>query len=183
MDIARVYTICKEMMIQRGYTDVVTKNMNEHTEYLEAFDRNATEQEDDFTSTSNKIAIIFSHHSKLGVKLIIPLLKFMENNDYKRGIIIYINITSKSIKATSSSSILVELFHHEELMFNITKHVLFPKHIKLSKEESTEFKKKHGSLFPIIKSTDPVARFYFFQKGDIIKIVHKSGFVSYDIVR
>ena len=83
-----------------------------------------------------------------------------------------------------------ELFTIDELQYNITTHRLVPLHIKLSEKEASIFKKKYGLKFPVILTTDPISRFYNFQRGDVIKIIRKDkscsdsqSFITHRIVR
>lgn len=77
----------------------------------------------------------------------------------------------------------IELFNYNELMYNITKHHLVPKHTKLSSEERLSFVSTYGDNIPIIKKTDPVSRYWCFKPGDIIRINRNDGTISYRIVR
>lgn len=74
----------------------------------------------------------------------------------------------------------IEIFHISEVKFNITKHSLACLHSKVEDAKTLELLKKYSpEQFPKIKSTDPMARFYGFRPGDIIKVVRKNGFVMY----
>ena len=81
----------------------------------------------------------------------------------------------------------IELFYVDELQYNITKHYLVPKHeiaYKKGTKEYTVFKKKYmADNFPVILKTDAVARFFAFQKGDIIKVTRPNGIITYRIVK
>ena len=77
----------------------------------------------------------------------------------------------------------IELFPLESLRYNITKHRLVPKHTQLSKSESKKFKDAYGVKIPILLRTDPIVRFYDFQKGSVIKIERPYGLISYRIVK
>jgi DNA-directed RNA polymerase subunit H (RpoH/RPB5) len=74
----------------------------------------------------------------------------------------------------------IELFESRQLRYNITKHELVPKHIRLSDEEALPFKKEK---YPILKHDDPVAKFYGFEKNNIIKIIRSGGYICYRIVK
>jgi len=108
---------------------------------------------------------------------------------YKMGMNHCIAIYSDSITPMAkkfikdSLDIKIELFCQDELQFNITKHRLVPPHIKLTDEEGKQFKKKYGLKHPVILTSDPVARFYNFKRGDIIKIVRPGGYITYRIVK
>ena len=79
--------------------------------------------------------------------------------------------------------ITIELFDEKTLRYNITKHRLVPQHTPLTKTESMEFRKKYGVKLPVILKSDPIAHFYNFQKGDIIRIDRPDGYVSFRIVK
>ena len=99
-----------------------------------------------------------------------------------------------------SHDIKLELFSHEELQTNITEHRLQPIFERLSDEDADEFKKKYRSVttknedgevvktfgspkISIMLHTEPVARFYGYNRGDIIRIYRKTGYITYRIVR
>jgi DNA-directed RNA polymerase I, II, and III subunit RPABC1 len=120
------------------------------------------------------------------IKEYISLLNKMNMN---HCIIVYIDtVTSMTKKLVANSvDIKIELFTEDELQYNITKHRLVPEHILLSEEESNEFKEKFGSRHPAILGTDPIARFYNYKRGDVVKIVRSTGegkrFITYRIVK
>ncbi len=61
--------------------------------------------------------------------------------------------------------------------FDITKHVLVPKHTKLSEKESERILKKHNitkEQLPKILKKDPAIKGLDVSEGDIIKIIRKS---------
>lgn len=68
----------------------------------------------------------------------------------------------------------LQYFHIKNLLFNPTKHVLVPKHTKLSPEEvSTVMEKyliKGKNQFPYIFHSDPIARWMGLKQGDVVQI-------------
>lgn len=68
----------------------------------------------------------------------------------------------------------IQIMWCKQLQFNITRHTLVPKHIKCGQEEVEELLKKYmlvsKTQLPILLRDDPVARYYNFKSGDIIKI-------------
>ena len=100
-------------------------------------------------------------------------------------IIVYTDCVTPMAKKliTDSVDIVLEVFHIDELQYNITQHRLVPQHIKIPDNEIKEFKKTYGMKIPIILKTDPIARFYRYQRGDIIKVIRNNGYVTYRIVK
>ena len=67
---------------------------------------------------------------------------------------------------------IMEIFRENELLVNITRHVLVPRHVLLTKEQKEEVLQTHKCTelqLPRIKKHDPVARYYGLQKGQVIK--------------
>lgn len=62
------------------------------------------------------------------------------------------------------------LFNEEELVFNITKHFMTPKHEILSKEKTKEFKQAFKAPQQI-SICDPVVKYYGWDVGNIVSIV------------
>jgi len=132
-----------------------------------------------------KICVILSVIPKFNVDRIEECISFINKLDIKHAIIIYAdNITSVAKTMVENlKDIKLELFNIDELQYNITKHKLVPKHTKLTDEEATIFKKTQGIKFGSILRTDPISRFYGYERGDIIKVTRTGGIVTYRIVR
>lgn len=106
---------------------------------------------------------VFEKYNDDNIKIII-LMKAKENSV----------ITKELSKPTYRN---VELFIQKYMTFNITKHILVPKHEILTKEEEDELLKKYNTIkanLPKILQTDPIARYYNMQPGQICKIIRKS---------
>ena len=67
-----------------------------------------------------------------------------------------------------------EIFYFDELVFNITQHVLVPKHELLTVEETKLFLEKFGKKVPFIKTTDKVCRYYNGKIDQVFRIFRKS---------
>lgn len=84
----------------------------------------------------------------------------------------------------------VEVFLRKNLVFNITHHVLVPKHSILTKEEEKELLDKYyttkGKL-PKLAKTDPIAKYYGMKPEQVCKIIRKSPevgeYIYYRLVR
>jgi DNA-directed RNA polymerase subunit H (RpoH/RPB5) len=169
MNFIKVKATCVEMLTQRGYTNI--KNIEDVMEAK----RNDGE----------KVCIIFSEVQKVGVKIIMEYLGYMDKNKYRHGIIVYMyTLTPKAKKAIEDpGNKIIELFKSKELMYNVTTHVDVPKHSRLSQHDACTFKETNGVNFPGIRMTDVISRFYAYQKGDVIRIGEDNEYISYCIVR
>ncbi len=171
--IKKAFEICIEMLTQRGF-------------HIHDYDNErilAGKGEDD------RICAFLSETSKLNVDMIQEIMGMLNEMKVKHGILIFNDnptpVARKIIEENKDMEI--EVFHMDELQYNITKHVLVPRH-EIAFENNTpdckEFKLKYGAdKYPIISKSDPVTRFYNFHRGDIIRVYRKNGFITYRIVK
>lgn len=120
----------------------------------------------------------------------------MRDEDVRRAIIVLIGpMTSFARQAIAEMApkYILETFNETELMVNITEHVLVPKHILLKPEvrgaaetcmcrhvshvaqEKLELLRRYNlkeTQLPRIQISDPVARYYGLQRGQVRCIVH-----------
>ncbi|GJN07032.1 hypothetical protein PR202_ga24821 [Eleusine coracana subsp. coracana] len=71
----------------------------------------------------------------------------------------------------------VDTFQITELLVNITKHVLKPKHEVLTEEEKSKLLKEYNvkdSQLPRMLESDAVARYYGLGKGTVVKVIYDS---------
>jgi DNA-directed RNA polymerase I, II, and III subunit RPABC1 len=134
-----------------------------------------------------RILVYFVNTSKVSVNIITDdVIGFFSLILVYKGII---TSFAKQFITTDINGIIVQVFSEKELCFNVTKHILVPKHELLSREEKIDVlnlyntKAKH---FPNILCTDPVSKYYGFVPGDLIKISRNSltvgVYVSYRFV-
>ena len=77
----------------------------------------------------------------------------------------------------SDAKIHLEFFQVKELIVNITKHELVPKHELLEDEEVDKLLQRYRcrlSQLPKILVTDPVAKYYGLRRGQVVRILRKS---------
>ena len=133
-----------------------------------------------------KMIMFLSNVPKFNVKCMSEYISITNEFGIKHLLIVYKEgVTASTKKAIEQlqDDIYVELFAEENLQFNITKHRLQPVFQRLEEDESKEFKLKYGLKFPIMKKDDPIASFYDYRKGDIIRIIRKTGIIDYRIVK
>lgn len=172
MESENVLLTCIEMLQQRNYTDI---------EQMDNIFSIYAKKPDD-----KRVCIVFHKQSKFNVAHVQEYTSRMKHEGIDHIIIIIQNTVTPMAKKVieNSCEIDIELFVRDELVFNITKHVLVPEHIKLDDSSASSIRKKFGTTLPVLSRNDPVSRFYGYKRLDIIKIVRKkTGFIAYRIVR
>lgn len=124
----------------------------------------------------------------VGIKQMRAFAHTIASNNYSVGIFITVNPLTPSatkIIPTVLPSI-IETFTETDLLVNITRHELVPKHILLSKAEKKALLERYRlkeSQLPRIQMADPVAKYLGLRKGQVVKIIRKSEtsgrYVSY----
>lgn len=188
-----------EMLRDRGYmvdqSDVEQEEQDFYEKHGNSPQRDAltllVQKRDDPTE---QIFVFWPADPKVGVKPIKRYMERMNEEDVKRAIlVVQQNLTAFARQALSeiqsAEGLTIEQFQEAELLVNITKHVLVPQHIVLTKEEKTillqRYKMKESQL-PRIQLSDPVARYYGLSRGQVVKIIRPSEtagkYVTYRMV-
>eukprot|EP00899_Mesostigma_viride_P010127 jgi/Mesvir1/19115/Mv12858-RA.1 len=143
---------------------------------------------------ADKIFVFFPEEAKVGVKTIKQYAEQMTRESVMSAILVVqqgltpfartclaeFNATKRSSDEDGGGSLKqfrLEVFEENELLFNLTKHYLVPKHYLLTPEEEQHllhrYKVKKEQL-PRMQVTDPVARYYGMHRGNICKIIRAS---------
>lgn len=106
---------------------------------------------------------------------------FCAEHNYKVGVFVTKASLSPAARRTmgagSSVYTTLEAFLEEDLLVNITKHELVPKHNPLSKEEKIALLKRYHlkeTQLPRILQKDPIARYLGLRRGQVVKIIRDS---------
>lgn len=167
----KAYEICHEILQQRNYS-IIDKD-----------DERIFASKPD----GSKMCVFISNSARFNVETIHEYISMMSKMEINHSIIVYQDTVTPVAKKIieESTDLNIELFHVNELQYNITKHYLVPNHQIMFKKNTVgciNFKKKYSSKFPLLQKNDPVGRFYGFESGDIIKITRDDG-IMFRIVK
>ena len=186
----RCAQVAKAMLYSRGYTKV-EGNVYNFSE-IESAMSNTTPILTGSCSNRcrDNTVIYFFSEVKIGVKLVRDLIEKVGPDAN------YMHIVLVSVQGGTSSRPVhkmdnIEFITYKQIVFNITNHILVPKHTFIDKEQASvimdSFVAKPEN-FPVMLSTDPIAVFCNFQIGDLIQIERNSmggvteGGVTYRMV-
>lgn len=88
-------------------------------------------------------------------------------------------ITQNNLKSMNAVGVPIEVHLLGRLQFNITKHVLVPKHEVIRDKSEVQrvlemYSLKSKFQLPIIMRSDPIARYYGMKNGDLVRITRSS---------
>jgi DNA-directed RNA polymerase I, II, and III subunit RPABC1 len=115
------------------------------------------------TANCGTIWVEFCQDTSVGIKQLRTFAHHIVGNSFHTGIFITtVAVTPSALKIIPTiMPTVLEVFHEQDLMVNITRHELVPKHVLLSKEEKTALLDRYRvkeSQLPRIQQSDPVAK-------------------------
>jgi DNA-directed RNA polymerases I, II, and III subunit RPABC1 len=130
---------------------------------------------------NDQIYVFFPEEAKgksVGVKPITAKVDRMERDRIDRAImILQTGLTPHAKQAVERLSagqrLRMEVFFENELLVNITRHILVPTHEVMSEEDKRALLKRYKlkeSQLPRIQRSDPIARYYGLVPGMVVKI-------------
>ncbi|KAL8270759.1 hypothetical protein Esti_005314 [Eimeria stiedai] len=121
-----------------------------------------------------KVIVYFADETKkTGVKPIRELTERMEERNIHRAILVTQNVLTAFAKdaiAEAAPRHIIEFFMESELLVNITKHELVPKHVPLTPEEKQQLLQRYRVKevqLPRIQVADPVSRYFGLARGQL----------------
>ncbi|KAG1664252.1 hypothetical protein FOA52_003506 [Chlamydomonas sp. UWO 241] len=181
----RIRKTCLEMLKDRGYLVSEEELALSKDAFRDRFGENP--RQEDLTilvprqdDPTEQIFVFYPEEVKVGVKTIKVVAERMKAENVTRAVmVIAANLTpfAKQVLLDLQPRLNIEQFTENELLVNITKHVLVPEHRILQKEEKQvlldRYKVKETQL-PRIQHSDPVARYLGLQRGEVVRIVRPS---------
>ena len=146
---------------------------------IEKYKEPVTSRNPDPSSSIGSVWVEFSGDESVGIKQVRKFVHHLDTQNYHTGIFISSgSITPAAVKLLPAiKPIEVELFSESDLLVNITRHELVPKHVLLSVEEKKALLERYRvkeSQLPRIQQNDPVARYLGLRRGQVVKIIRKS---------
>lgn len=159
-----IYNTLFEMMNDRGFSAEKSIKTN-----IEIIDFDIT-----FENKNSKYLICYINNDKVGINHIKAVIEKLESENCKNVIIIHsLIVTSFAKQFLESSEYNIEMFHENELLKNITKHYLVPKHKLLDKEDIKKLLRQlqiKSCHLPKVKKSDPISRYYGAKENDVFEI-------------
>ncbi|PFH36341.1 DNA-directed RNA polymerase II RPB5 [Besnoitia besnoiti] len=195
----RARKTCCDMLQDRGYIVSAQEKNESWNDFLHRFQENECNRSRMLLIAShkvdpdNRVIVYFADETKkTGVKPIRELTERMEERNIQRAILVTQNVLTAFARDAISEAAprhIIENFMESELLVNITKHELVPKHVPLTNEEKqnllNRYRVKEIQL-PRIQSADPVARYFGLSRGQVVKIIRPSEtagrYVTYRLV-
>ncbi|XP_022766600.1 DNA-directed RNA polymerase V subunit 5A-like [Durio zibethinus] len=129
------------------------------------------------TDPSKRVLVVFYGPGTVKVSGIRLIAGLITNKESLTGLILILqnHITNQALKALDLFSFKVEIFQITDLLVNITKHVLKPKHQVLTEEEKQRLLQKYSieeKQLPRLLKKDAIARYYGFERGKVVKVTY-----------
>jgi len=163
----------KEKDEMKGIFTKIIKNENENEENEPENERN-----DEKEIKKEHLYFHYIPNAKLNKDCIQRFIELMQTDKVNSGMIITSSKLSQQAKQQiESNKELIEIFNLSELVVNITKHELVPKHTLLSKKDRKNLLDRYkirDSQLPKILISDPVAKYLGLKRGDVVKITRES---------
>ena len=186
MEIDIIMQNLKDMLVERGDDISMFEEHEADIDRKDFFnDKNVLEFQTSHTT------LIFALTKKLRKNIIDELKSgetsidsFIQKYNNKKNVIMIFNNDTISMpilsqlnrydKLFQKNGGVLQFFMMKQLMFNPTKHMFVPKHIKLSETESADVMQKYmiksKLQMPVILHNDIIAKWLGLRQGDIVKI-------------
>jgi DNA-directed RNA polymerase subunit H (RpoH/RPB5) len=131
-----------------------------------------------FEAPEASLMVVCDTSSKFKVATI---KKFLDAEGYSKFIVVAREKPSSNAVKTMSeySDKSIQFFEMKELVFNVTKHCLVPKH-EIVPDASIKsileaYRIKHRTQLPLIYASDPVARYLGLAPGQVVRVTRTSA--------
>ncbi|CAK7340208.1 unnamed protein product [Dovyalis caffra] len=134
---------------------------------------------------SKRMMVIFCGPRVVKVSTIRLVTVLIPDRDSLTGLILVLqnNITNQAMKALDLFKFKIEIFQITDLLVNITKHILKPKHQVLSEQAKQRLLKQYSieeKQLPRLLKKDAIARYYGLERGQVVKVTYDSDITRMD---
>uniref|UniRef100_A0A3Q7F7C1 RNA polymerase subunit H/Rpb5 C-terminal domain-containing protein n=1 Tax=Solanum lycopersicum TaxID=4081 RepID=A0A3Q7F7C1_SOLLC len=129
------------------------------------------------------VLVIFCGPNSVKMNVIRNILSQIMNKESLSRLILIIEnpMTNPAMKVVEDSPFKTEIFQITDLLVNITKHVLKPKHELLTNAEKEQLLKKYNleeKQLPRMSQKDAIARYYGLEKGQVVKVTYNNEIIE-----
>ncbi|QCD95710.1 DNA-directed RNA polymerase V subunit 5C-like isoform X1 [Vigna unguiculata] len=178
-----------EMLADRGYDVVQHANLvSSLSDFRSRFGQQPNHEALGFcvshlSNPSNTVQVAFAGTDTIKMTTVMEICSRIVDGGSLKSLIIILQskITSYAHKKLMNLPFKVEIIRIEDLLINITKHVLRPKYEILTDEEKKALLTKHSleeKQLPCMLRSDVIARYYGLEKGQVVKITHSGPMVD-----
>lgn len=174
----------KNVVFENTAKMIANRKNLDYKPMFEDFKNNFDNDSTWFRSGEIKIALKLLQRKITTIRKVEDIEEFLDKYKDHYKFIIVSKITPKAYKQFIEYDNL-EVFFDEDLLVNKIDHIFVPKTIVLTNEEKEQLEREYGFKrieIGIIKQSDPIARYYNLQPGQIIKIERpsdNSGITTY----
>lgn len=138
-----------------------------------------TAREPNPVPTCGTIWVEFNADASVGIKQLRAFAHHLAAHNFATGVFITaVPVTPSALKIVPTVlPTIIETFVEVDLLVNITRHELVPRHVLLSPAEKRALLERYRvkeSQLPRIQVGDPVARYLGLRRGSVVKIVRRS---------
>ena len=130
----------------------------------------------------DNIYLEFVDGSKIKLSILVDKINKIKEVNHNTTIIFIIRAKKSASmkKIETKENYNIQIFESKYLQINPTKHTLVPIHLKQTEKEIEVLHQKYNIMFnsqlPVLLQNDPIARYYNFKKGNVIKITNKHDY-------
>jgi DNA-directed RNA polymerase subunit H (RpoH/RPB5) len=175
-------TIIK-IFINRGFINADNKDKyikklisdeNEDMEYIIQLDN---EKNYNTYIPNKKVFIKIFDYKITSINKTSPISEFISKYDKEYKFIIVDDINPRTEEIIESYNTPIEIFKFDLMISDRTEHILVPKHIVLTEEESKNVMESYRANprdMPLIRSNEVIAKYYKMKHGEVVKIIRPS---------
>lgn len=127
------------------------------------------------TQSSYTLHVIFHvDDDKVGIKVLRDLMDQIGRGEFDALLVVSRDGPTPFTRRDIGNATNIEFFCFSELQIDLMKFAIVPRHTALTKDEIDEVKKRYhidnNDKWPKLRRTDPVARYYNWEPGTVVRI-------------